>query len=263
MRTLYRFDEAAEKLFAGDAEALRQAVVLGRERALIELHCMAPWAFWGEEDDVTTLPASGENERARWRNTTKDHELIGWFYVSAEQAGKIAHGRAVSGLYVCPDLEDEHFLGLVFYVARTVELSDLWFECVAQPPRLDCPEDEALQYMAAEVASLTEDRSTVIRFGAAANVGMEGLDPAAFKKLVSDFDELQTLAIVKAAMKSARQGQSKGGRAKAAKNEPKRAAVREAWEACDKRGRGTKEAFKTAQAMKHNVSPRTIENWLK
>lgn len=55
----------------------------------------------------------------------------------------------------------------------------------------------------------------------------------------------------------------KGGKAKAAKTaEPKRK-VLDAWARSDKRGRGTKTKFTTAQAALHGVSPRTIEAWLK
>lgn len=59
-----------------------------------------------------------------------------------------------------------------------------------------------------------------------------------------------------------RDSRSLGGNNRAAKYRAKRLAVWTAWETLSRKGRGTKERFKTDQARHHGVSPRTIENWI-
>jgi hypothetical protein len=264
MRKLYRFDEAAERFYGGDRETLRHALLLGVVRARVELCGTGHWAWWSDESDDESAPDSGETDLARWKRLRNGaYSLTGWFYLSRRDASRVAHGLPQSWRLLAVSEDDEEFLGLLFRVHRGVTLSDLWFEPSEYPDRERALEDEALDHMADGVHALTDDVSTITAFQAAAAVGADGLSVTTLLELQQKYSRLQTNALVLAATKAARAPQAKGGRAKAAKNEPIRAQVLDAWAKQDKRGRGVKTAFVTRHAGKHRVSTRTIENWLK
>lgn len=275
MRKLYRFKEAAERFYGGDEESLRHALLLGVVRAKVELCDIGEWVWWVDSDEPNRWvdmephgenPKDGSTQDARWKpkiGHKGSYELVGWFVLDRSRASKIAHGRFVSDLLLSVDEEEECFLGLTFRVNKPVDLADMWFEPSDSPERVFDAQDEALDEMAESVAKLTDDPTVVARFEAAANAGADGLGPEALTQLQRDFGFLQTTAVIEATLKRARAPQSKGGKAKAAKTAEAKSKVLDAWAHIDKRGRGMKTRFTTAQAALYGVSPRTIEAWLK
>lgn len=217
MRKLYRFKEAAEKYYGGDEETLRQALLLGVVRARMELCDVGQWAWW--DGDEADLPDSGSSEHAKWRRVGEaNYELTGWFYLSHRAASRIAHGATPSVVVIAESEEEECFLGLSFHVSKSLALEDLWFEPSADNGRFRQPEDELLDEMADMVSAFSKDQSEVARFEAAAQAGGGALDFEQIQQLVHDFQSLQTRALVSAALKRAREPQSKGGKSRAEKD---------------------------------------------
>lgn len=238
VRNLYRYQEAAEKFYGGDVETLRHALLLGVVRARVELCETGSWAWWDDGDDEKYNPTAGNSHEAQWRpvRPVGTYQLTGWFYLDRSRASKIAHGQTLSDLLVSVSEEEENFLGLTFRVEKLIDLNDLWFEPSAYPNRVIGPEDEALDYMADNIQSLTSDPAVIARFQAAANVGGEGFDFDSFIALRGQYEALSTMAVAKAAMDAVReehrQQRARGGKAKAA-NDPKAKAmaeIREEWE---------------------------------
>jgi hypothetical protein len=238
MRSLFRYQEAAEKFYGGDVETLRQALLLGVVRARVELCDKGSWAWWIDGDEEEYNPTAGNSHEAQWQpvRPVGTYQLTGWFYLDRSSASKIAHGQLLSDLLVSVNEEEERFLGLTFRVEKHIDLNDLWFEPSVHPDRVIGAEDEALDYMADNIQSLTSDPGTIARFQAAANVGSEGFDFESFNALRAQYDALSTTAVAKAAMdavrKEHRHQSARGGKAKAA-NDPKAKAmaeIREEWE---------------------------------
>ncbi len=144
MRELFNFRETAEMLFAGDVEALRQAVVFGRIKPLVEVRGL------GLADALQDEPINGASHFGRWRKAIglvdpddgdqrTRFRLDGWFYVSRADAeemlapphpipdGYVLMTKATSrARWVTPDRANIEFLDYWFEVMLPVD-AELWF----------------------------------------------------------------------------------------------------------------------------------------
>lgn len=85
MKVLCTHDEAARDFFAGDREALRQAVIFWGLRPLIEYHGYA------ESDELPNGAKTGSTPYARWHSVGEGFldvraKLDGWFFVDPQEA---------------------------------------------------------------------------------------------------------------------------------------------------------------------------------
>lgn len=265
MRKLYRYKEAAEKFYGGDEESLRHALLLGVVRARVELCDPAEWVWWVEGDTKEGLPEAGNTEEARWEPVRPlgTYQLTGWFYLDRSSASKIAHGRMLSDLLVSADEEEEYFLGLTFRAKSLVDLNDLWFEPSEYPDRAIGPEDEALDEMASNIHTLTDDPRVIARFQAAANAGSEGFGFEPMNTLIGEYHTLGQLAVAMSAMASVREEQrqerAKGGYAKAANAKPNPEKAQAIEFAREHPGLS---ALQVKTRAKLRASERTIRGWL-
>lgn len=227
---LYKFDEAADKYYAGDKETLRHAILLGVVRARVEVCEIGQWVWW--ECDTDDTPQSGSSEHARWKHL--DHasfELTGWFYLGYRAASKLAHGSNLTCFLVSESEDEEWIGGLTFVVKKSITLSDLWFEpSLDAPGRFRQPEDEFLESMADRVSELTNDSMIIAKYEAAALAGGGRMDIDHIQRFVDDFKNMEAAALIMATRKSVheeyRQQRARGGKNKAA-NDPKVRAMSE------------------------------------
>lgn len=216
---MLRFDEAAATHFGGDAETLRQSLLMGLIRAKAEVVSTGTWAWWRDADDADVLPETGKSAACRWRHLHGgSYELAGWFYISHRAATLIAHGKATQEILVSVSEEDEEFLGKMFLVRQTPRLEDLWFEPSPNRGHIPQPEDREIAHMAETVRELTSDSGRVARFEAAAQVGAGALSFQTLDSLRREFGGLTQLklaeAIVTAERERYREERAKGGYAR-------------------------------------------------
>ena len=141
MKLLIDYDEAVREYFAGDHEAVRQAMIFHGLRALLEYEGVAEFA--GCED----LQPNGDTPFAQWR-TRRDGSvhISGWFYCDRSFAPKWVkeHGRLDGSNHLWAGRDT----GVEFcgdFVVPGVVIGPLWFlesdlVDLTAPMQLEAPE---------------------------------------------------------------------------------------------------------------------------